>query len=92
MDLAIHLAILSSINIEQKPIHCLYMQHLLRVIPVIGILSDKNAFKPAPNADEVESVFDAPLEMFLKVFLFSSQSNFILISFFYLNVKKQLIS
>lgn len=48
------------------------MQHLLRVIPVIGILSDKNAFKPAPNADEVESVFDAPLEMFLKVFLFSS--------------------
>ncbi|KAM7500729.1 hypothetical protein LguiA_025143 [Lonicera macranthoides] len=41
-------------------------KHLLRVIPVIGILSDKNAFKPAPNADEVESVFDAPLEMFLK--------------------------
>jgi 8-oxo-dGTP pyrophosphatase MutT (NUDIX family) len=41
-------------------------KHLLRVIPVIGILSDKNSFIPAPNADEVEDVFDAPLEMFLK--------------------------
>lgn len=41
-------------------------KHLLRVVPVIGILSDKNAFKPAPNPDEVEEVFDAPLEMFIK--------------------------
>lgn len=41
-------------------------KHLLRVIPVIGILADKNAFNPTPNVDEVESVFDAPLEMFLK--------------------------
>ncbi|CAK9152576.1 unnamed protein product [Ilex paraguariensis] len=41
-------------------------KHLLRVIPVIGILSDRKAFKPAPNAAEVEAVFDAPLEMFLK--------------------------
>ncbi|GAA0141811.1 phosphatase [Lithospermum erythrorhizon] len=41
-------------------------KHLLRVIPVIGILSDRKQFSPAPNADEVESVFDAPLEMFLK--------------------------
>uniref|UniRef100_A0A5B7ADC5 Nudix hydrolase domain-containing protein n=1 Tax=Davidia involucrata TaxID=16924 RepID=A0A5B7ADC5_DAVIN len=41
-------------------------KHLLRVIPVIGILSDKKAFKPAPNAAEVEAVFDAPLEMFVK--------------------------
>ncbi|XP_073151263.1 nudix hydrolase 11-like [Henckelia pumila] len=38
----------------------------ISVFPVIGILWDKNAFKPAPNADEVESIFDAPLEMFLK--------------------------
>lgn len=45
-----------------------YMQHLLRVIPVIGILSNKKDFHPSPNADEVEAVFDAPLEMFLKVF------------------------
>lgn len=41
-------------------------KHLLRVIPVIGILSDKKAFNPAPNPAEVEEVFDAPLEMFLK--------------------------
>ncbi|KAA8515162.1 hypothetical protein F0562_018341 [Nyssa sinensis] len=41
-------------------------KHLLRVIPVIGILSDKKAFIPAPNAAEVEAVFDAPLEMFIK--------------------------
>ncbi|KAM7525047.1 hypothetical protein LguiA_014949 [Lonicera macranthoides] len=36
------------------------------VVPVIGILYDKNAFNPAPNAAEVEAIFDAPLEMFLK--------------------------
>ena len=42
-------------------------QHLLRVVPVIGILTDKQAFKPVLNAAEVEAVFDAPLEMFLKV-------------------------
>ncbi|XP_062162788.1 nudix hydrolase 15, mitochondrial-like [Alnus glutinosa] len=41
-------------------------KHLLRVVPVLGILNEKNAFKPAPNPDEVESVFDAPLEMFIK--------------------------
>ncbi|KAK1414280.1 hypothetical protein QVD17_30024 [Tagetes erecta] len=41
-------------------------KHLLQVIPVIGILSDANAFKPTPNAAEVDDVFDAPLEMFLK--------------------------
>ncbi|KAG8385476.1 hypothetical protein BUALT_Bualt03G0049300 [Buddleja alternifolia] len=41
-------------------------KHLLRVIPVIGILSNKKDFNPSPNADEVEDVFDAPLEMFLK--------------------------
>ncbi|XP_077249588.1 nudix hydrolase 22, chloroplastic-like [Tasmannia lanceolata] len=40
--------------------------HLLRVVPVIGILSDKQAFKPTVNASEVEAIFDAPLEMFLK--------------------------
>lgn len=41
-------------------------KHLLKVVPVIGILSDKEAFKPVPNTAEVESVFDAPLEMFIK--------------------------
>ncbi|KAI7729329.1 hypothetical protein M8C21_023178, partial [Ambrosia artemisiifolia] len=42
------------------------LEHLLRVVPVIGILSDRNAFIPTPNAGEVDEVFDAPLEMFLK--------------------------
>jgi hypothetical protein len=49
----------------------------LTVVPVIGILSDKKAFSPSPNAAEVEAIFDAPLEMFLKVLLsfqFSLQS------------------
>lgn len=60
------------------------MQHLLRVIPVIGILRDKKAFKPVPNPAEVEEVFDAPLEMFIKVFLttLSTFSVFILLMLF----------
>ncbi|GFZ06131.1 nudix hydrolase homolog 15 [Actinidia rufa] len=41
-------------------------KHLLRVAPVIGILSNKNAFMPNLNAAEVEAIFDAPLEMFIK--------------------------
>ncbi|KAB1223550.1 Nudix hydrolase 15, mitochondrial [Morella rubra] len=41
-------------------------KHLLRVVPVIGILHKKKAFKPAPNPAEVEVIFDAPLEMFIK--------------------------
>ncbi|XP_024029267.1 nudix hydrolase 15, mitochondrial isoform X2 [Morus notabilis] len=41
-------------------------KHFLRVVPVIGILTDKEAFKPAPNPAEVDAVFDAPLEMFIK--------------------------
>ncbi|KAL3011227.1 hypothetical protein AAZX31_07G188200 [Glycine max] len=44
-----------------------YLNHsCLRVVPVIGILHDKKAFKPVLNPAEVEAVFDAPLEMFLK--------------------------
>ncbi|KAL0295655.1 UNVERIFIED_CONTAM: Nudix hydrolase 11 [Sesamum calycinum] len=38
----------------------------ITVAPVIGIIWDKRAFNPVPNAAEVESIFDAPLEMFLK--------------------------
>lgn len=49
--------------------YSIYLQHLLRVAPVIGILPDKQAFKPVANPDEVEAIFDAPLEMFLKVSL-----------------------
>ncbi|RZC69054.1 hypothetical protein C5167_032160 [Papaver somniferum] len=41
-------------------------KHLMRVVPVIGILSDQQAFTPIPNPAEVEEIFDAPLEMFLK--------------------------
>ncbi|KAF3632881.1 Nudix hydrolase 22, chloroplastic [Capsicum annuum] len=42
------------------------LEHLLRVIPVIGILSNKSEFIPTPNVSEVEAVFYVPLEMFLK--------------------------
>lgn len=38
----------------------------MTVIPVIGILFDNKAFKPNPNPAEVEAIFNAPLEMFLK--------------------------
>ncbi|XP_047096395.1 nudix hydrolase 15, mitochondrial-like [Lolium rigidum] len=38
----------------------------LDVTPVIGILSDRSLFNPVLNKDEVEDIFDAPLEMFLK--------------------------
>ncbi|CAK9148202.1 unnamed protein product [Ilex paraguariensis] len=38
----------------------------MTVVPVMGILYDKQAFKPVPNAAEVEAIFEAPLEMFLK--------------------------
>uniref|UniRef100_A0ACD5ZNE7 Uncharacterized protein n=1 Tax=Avena sativa TaxID=4498 RepID=A0ACD5ZNE7_AVESA len=41
----------------------------LNVAPVIGILSDRALFNPVLNKDEVEDIFDAPLEMFLKVLL-----------------------
>ncbi|TVU16987.1 hypothetical protein EJB05_32992 [Eragrostis curvula] len=38
----------------------------LNVVPVIGMISDKALFKPVLNKAEVEDIFDAPLEMFLK--------------------------
>ncbi|GER31772.1 nudix hydrolase homolog 15 [Striga asiatica] len=38
----------------------------ITIFPVIAIMWDKTGFKPNPNPTEVESVFDAPLEMFLK--------------------------
>ncbi|XP_058075757.1 nudix hydrolase 15, mitochondrial-like [Magnolia sinica] len=42
-------------------------KHLLRVIPVVGLLANKNEFKTLLNTDEVQAIFDVPLEMFLKV-------------------------
>ncbi|KAJ4703598.1 Nudix hydrolase 15, mitochondrial [Melia azedarach] len=41
-------------------------KYLLRVVPVIGVLHNKKAFKPTLNPAEVEEVFDAPLEMCIK--------------------------
>ncbi|CAD6265581.1 unnamed protein product [Miscanthus lutarioriparius] len=41
-------------------------KHLLVVVPIIGILSGINAFKPVLNTAEVDKIFDVPLEMFLK--------------------------
>jgi 8-oxo-dGTP pyrophosphatase MutT (NUDIX family) len=59
-------------------------QHLLRVIPVVGILWDRKAFNPTPNPAEVEAVLDAPFEMFLKVPLVSFlQGRFIVTVFIY---------
>ncbi|KAL5550768.1 hypothetical protein UlMin_000944 [Ulmus minor] len=41
-------------------------QHLLKVIPVIGLIDHVEDFNPVLNADEVDAMFDVPLEMFLK--------------------------
>ncbi|KAI4371027.1 hypothetical protein MLD38_019304 [Melastoma candidum] len=41
-------------------------KHSLKVVPVIGILANKEAFQPRLNPAEVEDIFDAPLEMFLE--------------------------
>jgi hypothetical protein len=43
------------------------MQHLLAVTPVVGLLRENSKFTPTGNPAEVESIFDTPLEMFLKV-------------------------
>nr|GLL28892.1 nudix hydrolase 15, mitochondrial-like isoform X1 [Ipomoea trifida] len=38
----------------------------MTVVPVVGIVWDKNSMNLVANADEVDAIFDAPLEMFLK--------------------------
>ncbi|KAL7095265.1 hypothetical protein ACP275_10G012900 [Erythranthe tilingii] len=41
--------------------------NLLRVVPVVGLLLSRiQDFKPVLNPDEVDVIFDAPLEMFLQ--------------------------
>ncbi|KAK3000113.1 hypothetical protein RJ639_023794 [Escallonia herrerae] len=40
--------------------------HLIKVVPVVGVLARVEDFKPLLNPDEVDAVFDAPLETFLK--------------------------
>ncbi|KAJ4837714.1 hypothetical protein Tsubulata_027923 [Turnera subulata] len=42
-------------------------QHQLRVTPVVGLLSKIEDFTPTLNPDEVDAIFDVPLEMFLKL-------------------------
>ncbi|KAM4078965.1 hypothetical protein ACB094_09G080100 [Castanea mollissima] len=41
-------------------------QHLLKVVPVVGLLVRKGDFKPSLNIDEVDAIFDVPLKMFLE--------------------------
>lgn len=41
-------------------------KHLLRVTPVVALLPDRSKLTLTPNPSEVDAVFDAPLEMFLK--------------------------
>lgn len=60
----------------------------LTVVPVLGILSDMKAFSPSPNAAEVEAIFDAPLEMFLKVLLYFKFSLLFFILFDKFNLKE----
>ena len=43
------------------------MQYGVTVIPVVGMLPNKDAFTPVLNSSEVDAIFDAPLDMFLKV-------------------------
>lgn len=46
-----------------EPFHTKYG---ITIIPVVGILSNKDAFSPILDSAEVEAAFDVPLEMFLK--------------------------
>ncbi|KAL2494758.1 Nudix hydrolase 15 [Forsythia ovata] len=62
-------------------------KHLLRVIPVIGILSNNKDFSPYPNASEVEAVFDAPLEMFLKANSYISKLVFLIFELSYVHLQ-----
>ncbi|KAF3448061.1 hypothetical protein FNV43_RR08769 [Rhamnella rubrinervis] len=45
-------------------------QHQLKVIPVISVIDRIQDFKPLINTSEVDAVFHAPLDMFLKASLF----------------------
>lgn len=53
--------------LDLHPKVCNWLQINIAVVPVIGVIWDKTAFEPTLNAAEVECVYDAPLEMFLKV-------------------------
>jgi hypothetical protein len=57
---------------------------------VVGLLASKGDFKPLLNIDEVDAIFDAPLEMFLKVFLLLNLFNFELPTFSWVIIHKPL--
>ncbi|KAL2557873.1 nudix hydrolase 15 [Forsythia ovata] len=44
----------------------LISSHLLTVVPVVGLLSRVTEYEPVLNANEVDAIFNVPLEMFLK--------------------------
>ncbi|KAI4331606.1 hypothetical protein MLD38_029781 [Melastoma candidum] len=46
-----------------EPFTC---QRLNDVVPVVGLIEKMEEFNPLLNADEVDAIFDAPLDMFLK--------------------------
>lgn len=62
-----HMLLHSSNRLARAHAVVFLLQNGLDVTPVIGILSDRDLFKPVLNKAEVEDIFDAPLEMFLKV-------------------------
>lgn len=35
--------------------------------PIVGVLSDIEAFRPVLNVDEVDAIFNVLLQMFLKI-------------------------
>ncbi|KAA8517742.1 hypothetical protein F0562_015199 [Nyssa sinensis] len=41
-------------------------QHLLSVVPVVALLGRMGDFEPKINTDEVDAIFDVPLQMFLE--------------------------
>ncbi|CAJ1961850.1 unnamed protein product [Sphenostylis stenocarpa] len=61
-EIGLEPSLVSVVTILQ-PLHTRYG---VTVIPVLGILTDKDAFSPILNSAEVEEIFYAPLDMFLK--------------------------
>ncbi|XP_054806270.1 nudix hydrolase 15, mitochondrial-like [Prosopis cineraria] len=52
-----------------EPRRFMTLKYGMTITPVIGILSNKDAFTPMLNPNEVEELFDVPLDMFLKIFI-----------------------
>ncbi|KAL9321145.1 hypothetical protein ACSQ67_012984 [Phaseolus vulgaris] len=56
---------LVSVITPLQPFHTTYG---VTIVPVLGVLTNKDAFSPILNSAEVEEIFDVPLEIFLKRF------------------------